>query len=110
MAVVNKEWKYIYWQYEDKRMRATEELFNVGNDRLEMKNLANDKKYAKQLKQMQKLYDKHFKILAQNAVDFNNYKKYEVLFDRKSTREEKTPHLVGTYEQQEAERKAKKKN
>ena len=109
MAVVNRDWKYIFWQYEDQRMKPTEELFNVGNDRLEMKNLATDSNYAKELKQMQKLYDKHFKVLAENAVDFHDYRKYETLFNRKTNAEDKKAFLIGTFEEQEAARKEKKK-
>lgn len=109
MGVVTKDWKYIYWQYEDESMKPSEELFNVGNDRLEMKNLATDSNSSKALKKMRKLYDNHFSELAENAVDFHSYKKYEVLFNRNSNVEDKKPYLKGTYEEQEAARKKAKK-
>ena len=82
-------------QYEDENMEPTEELFNVGKDRLEMKNLVNER--SKELKKMRKLYDKHFAELVRNSVSFNTYKKYEVLFDRDSDAEAKRPYLIGTY-------------
>ena len=89
MAVVTKDWKYIYWQYEDQRMKPTEELFNVGKDRLEMENLANNPKYSKKLEKMQKLYDEHFNDFVNEVVDYHNYQKYKVLFKRNSTASEK---------------------
>ncbi len=96
MSVVTKDWKYIYWQFEDKRMKPTEELFNVGNDRLEMENLAANNEYQYKLKEMRKLYDKHFTHLVENAVDFNDYRKYEVLFNRKENVGAKASYLRGT--------------
>ncbi len=83
MSVVTKDWKYIYWQYQDQKMKPTEELFNVGRDRLEMENMAANPKYSRTLKEMQKLYDKHYQALVENSVDFNNYKPYVDIFKRK---------------------------
>ncbi len=100
MGVVTKDWKYIYWQYEDQRMNPTEELFNVGSDRLEMKNEATNPKYSKKLNAMRMLYDKHYNCLVKNSVDFNNYKKYKTLFNRQASADEKKPYLKGTYEEE----------
>ncbi|ANQ51898.1 sulfatase [Flammeovirga sp. MY04] len=100
MSVVSKDWKYIYWQYEDERMQPTEELYYVGKDRLEMENVISEKKYQKQLQIMRKRYDEQVEQLKQNAVPYHDYQKYGVLFDRQSTSEDKKPYLRGTYEEQ----------
>ena len=31
MSIVSKDWKYIYWQYADDRMKPSEELYNSYN-------------------------------------------------------------------------------
>ncbi len=109
LAVVTRDWKYIYWSYESKTMRPTEELFHVGKDRLEMKNLAGDTKHAAKLKEMRTLYDAHFRHLKQHAVDFNDYGKYKVLFDRNATRAQKTPLLQPRGKKRRKKRRVQKK-
>jgi len=91
MSVVTTDWKYIFWQYEDEQMKSAEELYHIGNDRLEMKNEVNNPEYAQELEKMRKLYDEHFQHFVDGVVDFNDYEKYTVLFDRKATREDKAP-------------------
>lgn len=93
LSVVTKDWKYIYWSYESETMKPTEELFHVAEDRLEMKNLAADPAHAAQLARMRAIYDQHFGHLKRNAVGFNDYAKYKVLFDRGATLEQKAPLL-----------------
>lgn len=114
MAVVTKDWKYIFWQYEDQRMQPVEELFHVGNDRLEMKNLATETQYAAQLKHMRKLYKKHYKTMVNDLAPYNNYQQYKIFFNPKSKAEDKKPYLQGTFEEMEAARlkarELKKKN
>jgi arylsulfatase A-like enzyme len=100
MSVVTKDWKYIYWQYSDKRMQPTEELFNIGKDQLEMKNLATNPKYAKKLEDMRKLYDERYTHLSNNVVDYNDYEKYKILFNPKASSKDKKPFLTGTYEEE----------
>ncbi|WP_139956970.1 sulfatase family protein [Flavicella sediminum] len=113
MAVVTKDWKYIYWQYADHRMEPTEELFHLGKDRLEMANLASNPAYKKQLKKMRSLYDKKLKHLAKHVVKEHDYPKYKILFDRKANAAEKKPYLTGDYQsvlkQQEKARAKKNK-
>ena len=100
MSVVSNGWKYIYWQFSDHRMQATEELFNIGADHLEMKNLAYNPVYKKNLSQMRRLYDKHYKHLVKNVVSYNDYEKYKVLFNKNATTKDKKPFLTGTYEEE----------
>lgn len=98
MSIVDTDWKYIYWQYGDARMKPTEELFNISKDRLEMKNLAQDPAYKKQLEIMQKKYDLQVKHIANNATDNHDYKKYSILFDRSTPADVKKPYLTGIYD------------
>lgn len=109
MAVVTKDWKYIFWQYEDQRMKPTEELFNVGNDSLEMVNLAGNARYKKKLNSMQKQYKKQYKTMVRNLASYNNYQKYKTLFNPQSSANEKEIYKVGTFDEMEAARLKKKK-
>jgi arylsulfatase A-like enzyme len=72
MGVVSSEWKYIYWQYEDERMETAEELFHIGQDRLEMKNVAWEEVYREKLTEMRQIYDQHLQYLSDHAVDFHS--------------------------------------
>ncbi|WP_139959466.1 sulfatase family protein [Flavicella sediminum] len=108
MGVVSKEWKYIYWQYEDNRMKPTEELYHIEKDRLEMTNKVNDPSAAKQLKVMRSLYDEQLDKLKKEATTDNLYQKYAVLFDRDATAEDKKPYLIGTYKASEKKAKTSK--
>jgi len=98
MGIVSKDWKYIFWQYEDGEMNSTEELFNIGKDRLEMSNKATDQPYQEQLEKMRALYDIQLNNLKTEATKDHFYQKYAVLFDRKSTLEDKKPYLLGDYD------------
>lgn len=110
MSVVSKDWKYIFWQYEDDIMNPTEELYHIGKDRLEMTNKITDPSAKKQLKKMRTLYDVHLNKLKKEATEYNSYQKYAVLFDRESTAEDKKPYLVGTYVESTKKGKSNKKN
>ena len=81
-------------------MQPTEELFNIGKDQLEMKNLAINPKYAKKLVDMRKLYDERYTHLSNNVVDYNDYEKYKILFNPKASSKDKKPFLTGTYEEE----------
>ncbi|MDC0584618.1 sulfatase [Bacteroidales bacterium] len=105
MAIVSKDWKYIYWQYADDRMQPTEELFNIGNDRLEMENKINAKKSSKALKTMQKLYDNQVAHIKANALPYHDYEKYAILFNRKAKASDKKPYLTGTYDEMKNKKK-----
>jgi len=100
MSVVNSHWKYIYWQYSDSQMPATEELFHIGEDPLEMKNLAADPAYTDQLNEMRSRYEVQFGHLVNHVVDYNNYEKYRVLFNKEASPAEKAPYLKGTYKEE----------
>ena len=83
-SVIDQEYKYIYWYYEDEKkdLKATEELFDLKNDRYELVNLAGDSKYSATLKEMRTKYDKQLAHWKSQAVKYNGYEKYAILFDR----------------------------
>ncbi|NIJ45933.1 arylsulfatase A-like enzyme [Wenyingzhuangia heitensis] len=110
MAVVNKDWKYIYWQYQDHRMKPTEELFYVGKDRLEMTNHATDSQYKQQLKKMRKVYDKQYRQLAKNVITYNNYQKYITLFNREANVHQKQPLYTDDYGKDQRKKELEKKH
>jgi len=110
MGVVSKDWKYIFWNYEDDRMKPTEELFHIGKDRLEMTNKANDPSEEKQLQKMRSIYDEHLDKLKKEAITEHLYQKYAVLFDRNATAEEKKPYLTGKNNASPNKSPSKKKN
>ncbi len=81
LSVVTQDWKYIFW-FIGAEAAPTEELFHLAEDRWEMKNLAGDVAFAKQLDTMRHLYDKHFKHLKDEGVNSHGYQPYKVLLDR----------------------------
>ncbi len=103
MAVVTPEWKYIYWYYGGDDMTPTEELFHVGQDRYEMKNLAADPRHAQQLAAMRTMYDAQRDQLARDVITGHGYENYPILFQRGVNWAEKV-RLVAT-----ADKKAVKK-
>jgi arylsulfatase A-like enzyme len=82
LTCLTKDWKYTYWWYGDSEMEPTEELYNIANDPLEMKNLANDPGSVPMLNIMRAKYDAELKQWKQEAVSYNNYRQYVTLFDR----------------------------
>lgn len=83
LAVVTADWKYIYWPYDEGKFTPTQELYDLRNDRLELKNLANDKSAASELAMMQKLYDGAVGHWQQTAVPYHDYERYGSWFERK---------------------------
>jgi len=82
LTCLSDEWKYTYWWYGDDTMKPMEELYNIAKDPLEMKNLASDPEMQKVLESMRAKYDKQLQIWKQEAVTYNNYQQYGILFDR----------------------------
>lgn len=91
LAVVDENFKYIYWFYQDLNngINATEELFDIKEDPFEMNNLAEDSEHRQKLSEMRKLYDLQLEHWKSKGVKYNGYEKYEVLFDRNIEWEEK---------------------
>ncbi|WP_322609801.1 sulfatase-like hydrolase/transferase [Pontiella agarivorans] len=82
LSVINGEYKYIYWFYEGEGMKATEELFHLTKDPLEMTNLASNPEAQPVLNKMRKEYDDQVRRWAEQTIDYNGYQEYGVLLDR----------------------------
>jgi arylsulfatase A-like enzyme len=82
MAVVTKEWKYIYWYYGGRGMTPTEELFHLSNDPIEMKNVAGNPEYSEVLNQMRGFQDSERIAIAEHMIPGRKYECYPLLFDR----------------------------
>lgn len=82
LSVIHGDYKYIYWYYEGEGMHATEELFHLTKDPLEMTNLASNPECQEILKDMRGEYDKQVKRWAEQSIDYNGYQEYGTLLDR----------------------------
>lgn len=82
LAVVTKDWKYIYWPYAATGFEPTEELYNTAKDPLELKNLAKDPRDPANLVAMRKLYDRTHARWKEQRVPYHGYAKYDRAFDR----------------------------
>jgi len=81
-GVVGQDYKYIYWPYESGDFEATEELFHINKDPLELSNLVLSQQLPKDLKRLQKAYDARVKKWRVQAVNYNDYTPYGEIFDR----------------------------
>jgi len=81
LAVVTDEYKYINWPYSHE-MEAAEELYDLGKDRFEMKNLAGNPEKQEVLKRMQKTYDESLAAWKKGCVADGNYPLFSKIYDR----------------------------
>lgn len=82
LSCLTPRFKYTYWWYGDDEMEPAEELFDIKNDPLELTNLVSSPDSAKLLGEMRHRYDQELAKWKTQAVDYNNYHRYGVLFDR----------------------------
>lgn len=83
LGVVTKDWKYIYWPYdESKGFEKTEELYHIGGDPHELTNLASDPESREKLSEMRQKYDTEVKAWQGKAVPYHNYQPYGSWFER----------------------------
>ncbi len=82
LSCLTEDHKYTYWWYGDETMEPTEELFDTANDPLELTNRATDPDSASLLNKMRERYDVELAKWKAEAVPYNDYQKYGVLFDR----------------------------
>lgn len=84
LTIMDDRFKYVYWYYKDEaeNIYPTEELFDIENDPYEMVNLANETEYKSQLIKLRKLYDKQLNHWKAEGVKYNDYQKYDTLFQR----------------------------
>ncbi|MEM1228330.1 MAG: sulfatase [Planctomycetota bacterium] len=84
LSVVTRDWKYVYWPYDQGDFEATEELYHLAEDPLELRNQILDVGQQTHLNRMRSLYDEAVSVWKASAVDFHNYDQFGVLFDRHS--------------------------
>ena len=94
LGVVTEKIKYLYWGYASEGFEVTEELYDLEKDPLELSNLANDSNDLKRFEKMQKLYDQQLKNWKKQAVSYNDYQKFGILFDRKLKWDEKIKRVM----------------
>ncbi|MEX0320555.1 MAG: sulfatase [Puniceicoccaceae bacterium] len=82
LSIVTKDMKYIYWGYAGEGFEATEELYDLGRDPLELRNEANNPEYSDIMKRMQQSYDEHLIHWKSEAVPYNDYQRFGDIFDR----------------------------
>ncbi|GAA5507954.1 sulfatase [Novipirellula caenicola] len=93
LAIVTKDMKYIYWGYAGDGFSPTEELYHTRKDPLELVNLAKNPEYSEAMKSMRAGYDQAVEKWKQDAVPYNRYQEYGVIFDRHAPWAEKAKRL-----------------
>lgn len=81
-GIVTQRWKYLYWYSQENNMLATEELFDLGNDPLELVNVVGDPTQQATLDRMRELYAAQVYELKDKSID-SSYSVYAQLFDRR---------------------------
>lgn len=105
MAIATPEWKYIHWYYGE-GMKPTEELFHLGTDPIEMKNVIADPKHAATLAAMRAHYDTELAAIAPNLAPGHDYENYPTLFSRTIPWEQKAA-LKGAKKEKKQDKKRK---
>lgn len=83
MAIVTERWKYIHWPYESADMRATEELFDLSQDRFEMTLVTDTSGEPTERLRMRQIYDRELEAIRQRAISGHNYEPYGERFRRR---------------------------
>ncbi len=83
LAVLTKDWKYIYWPYAGEEFQAAEELYHVSHDRMELVNRAQSHQPPEVMKDMRNRYDAAVALWKRDAVSYNNYEPYGMYYDRR---------------------------
>ena len=71
-------------------MEPCEEFFNAAADPLELRNLATEREHAAELAAMRQRYDQELAKWQAEAVGYNGYRRYGVMFDRRVSIETKS--------------------
>lgn len=80
MAIVTETHKLVYWPYGEE-FEPSEELFDLGNDPYELKNVIQATTQAKALKALRAAYQAELKSWKEQAVPYNNYQEFSTILD-----------------------------
>lgn len=94
LSIVSDNYKYLYWFYGE-GMEPKEELYHLSKDAFELQNLVSNPTFGKKLDYMRQLYDDFVATWKDEAVPYNGYPKYAVLFNRHIPWKDKK-HLMKT--------------
>ena len=82
LSVVTKDWKYIFWPYAQKKFEPTEELYDMQDDRLELRNRSADATASEALEEMRVLYKSAIAAWKRDAVPYHRYAELGDFFER----------------------------
>ena len=82
LAVVTRDWKYIYWPFDKGDFEPTEELYDTKRDPLELKNLVADASSAASLKRMRATYDETVAHWRDAGAKYHGYPALGAVFNR----------------------------
>lgn len=83
LSIVTRDWKFIFWPYDNDEFEPTEELYDTATDPLELKNLVAVDNVADQLAEMHRTYDEVVRTWRRQAVPYNKYRDLADFFERK---------------------------
>lgn len=89
-GVVTKDWKFVFWPHGASGFDPTEELFHIGEDRLELREESKNPEHAAALQKMRETYDAALAQWKNEAVDYHDYTRFGTVFDRNLPWNEKT--------------------
>lgn len=81
LTIVNEDYKYLYWPFAE-NTEASEELFYLKEDPMEMQNVIYDQEHREELEKMRSFYDKALINWQHEAVKDANYREFAVLYNR----------------------------
>lgn len=93
LGVVTQSAKYIYWPHAAEGFAATEELYDLSGDPLELRNLASTPERSELLRRMRTLYDRTVADWQATAVEFHGYPQFGTIFSREIPWQEKARHV-----------------
>jgi arylsulfatase A-like enzyme len=82
LSVVTRDWKYVYWPYDEGVFEKTEELYFLRKDPGELENAAKNPEHSSALEDMRKRYDEEVKSWKDKAVPYHNYAPFGEWFER----------------------------
>lgn len=82
LAVVTRDWKYIYWPWEDGDFIATEELYCTAADPLELRELSRDPEHAESLERLRVTYQRRLEHWREQRTPHHGYPRFDTIFDR----------------------------